>query len=137
MRPALSIAVAAPLDAVWHELTDLTAWPSWAPTVRSAELDGGGTRLRANATGWVTTAVGVRLPFTVDGWREDAETRWWSWRVAGVHATEHAVEATGAGTCRLRMSVPWWAPAYLAVVAPALMSIRRRAEDGDRRPPAR
>jgi hypothetical protein len=46
-----------------------------------------------------------------------------------VHATEHSVTATGPSRCRVEMSVPWWAPAYLGVVAVALRRIRRRAEE--------
>ena len=129
MGPRLSIDVAAPAEAVWDQLVELDCWPRWGPTVRSARLDDGTGRLHAGATGSVQTAVGLWLPFQVDGWLEGDERSWWSWRVAGVSATEHAVTATGPSQCRLEMTVPWWAPAYLGVVAPALGRIRRRAED--------
>jgi hypothetical protein len=49
--------------------------------------------------------------------------------VAGVPATEHAVTAIGPSRCRVEMSVPLWAPAYLGVVRVALARIRRRVED--------
>lgn len=130
VRPALSIVVAAPAERAWEEIVDLSAWPSWGPTVRSARLDDGGLQLNARATGWVSTAGGLQLPFQVDGWCEDGPRRSWSWRVAGVHATEHTVTALSSATCRVHMSVPWWAPAYLGVIALALTRIRRRVESG-------
>jgi hypothetical protein len=128
MRPSLGIDVAAPAELAWHELVELSCWPQWGPTVRSASLDDGTGRLHADATGSVQTAVGVRLPFQVDGWRDEGSRWMWSWRVGGVAATEHSVIVTGPSTCRVEMSVPWWAPAYLGVIALALPRIRRRAE---------
>jgi hypothetical protein len=44
--------------------------------------------------------------------------------VAGVPATSHSVEPDGTG-CRASMAAPWWAPAYLPVLAIALQRIDR------------
>lgn len=74
------------------------------------------------------TALGIWLPFQVESWRDDGPLRSWSWRVAGVPATEHVVISQGPSRCRVEMSVPWWAVAYLGVVRVALTRIRRRAE---------
>jgi hypothetical protein len=128
MRPTLGVDVAAPADLAWDQLVELGSWPRWGPTVRGARLDDGATRLHAGATGSVQTALGVWLPFRVDRWSDDGQWRSWSWRVAGVPATEHTVVTTGPSRCRVSMSVPWWAPGYLGVVAVALTRIRRRAE---------
>jgi hypothetical protein len=129
MRPRLGVDVAAPRELAWRELIDLDRWPAWGPTVRAARLDDGARLLSAEATGSVRTSVGVWLPFRVEDWCDDG-ARWsWSWRVAGVPATEHSVTATGPSRCRVEMSVPLWAPAYLGVVGVALARIRRRAED--------
>jgi hypothetical protein len=128
MGPRLCIDVAAPAELAWDELVELSSWPRWGPTVRSARLDDGAARLSAGAHGAVQTAGGVWLPFRVDDWVDDGPRRSWSWRVGGVPATEHAVIAQGPDRCRIEMQVPWWAPAYLAVVALALTRIRRRAE---------
>jgi hypothetical protein len=128
MRLSLGIDVAAPGRLAWEELTDLGCWPLWGPTVSAARLDDGTRRLRAGATGSVRTVGGLRLPFEVSDWSEDDHRRSWSWRVAGVPATSHAVLARGPSRCRVEMSVPWWASGYLAVVALALTRIRRRAE---------
>jgi Polyketide cyclase / dehydrase and lipid transport len=129
MRPSLGIDIAAPSERAWRELVDLGRWPEWGPTVRSARLDDGSARLHAGATGAVQTVLGLWLPFRVEDWHDVGPRSSWSWRVAGVRATEHSVTATGPTRCRVEMSVPWWASAYLGVVALALRRIRRRAED--------
>jgi hypothetical protein len=108
MRPSLGIDVAASSERAWRELVELDRWPEWGPTVRAARLDDGSRRLHAGATGSVQTTPGLWLPFRVDEWVDAGPRRVWS--------------------CRVEMSVPWWAPAYLGVVALALRNIRRRAE---------
>ncbi|WP_122817916.1 SRPBCC family protein [Nocardioides pantholopis] len=128
MGPTLRIDVAAPHDVAWRELVDVRCWPHWGPTVRAARLDDGTAWLSAGATGAVQTPFGVWLPFRVEHWHDDGPRHAWSWRVAGVPATEHAVTRTGPDACRVEMAVPWWAPAYLGVVRLALTRIRRRAE---------
>jgi hypothetical protein len=133
MRPSLGINIAGPSELAWNELIELSSWPQWGPTVRAARVDGGGERIFAGATGSVQTSVGVWLPFRVESWQDAGPRLSWSWRVAGVAATEHRVFAQGASRCRVEMSVPWLAPAYLGVVALALARIRRRVEDSARR----
>ena len=128
MGPTVTVDVAAPADVVWDELVELSCWPHWGPTVRSARLDDGSGRLSAGASGAVQTAVGLWLPFQVREWVDDGPRLSWSWRVGGVPATEHAVIAQGPASCLVEMSVPWWAPGYLPVVTLALTRIRRRAE---------
>jgi hypothetical protein len=128
MRPGLGIDVAASAERAWQELVELDRWPEWGPTVRDARLDDGRRRLHAGATGSVQTTPGLWLAFRVDEWVETGPRRVWSWSVAGVHATEHSVSTKGPSCCRVEMSVPWWAPAYLGVVALALRNIRRLAE---------
>ncbi len=128
MRPSLGIDVAASSERAWQELVELDRWPEWGPTVRGARLDDGARRLHSGATGSVQTTPGLWLTFVVDEWVDAGPRRVWSWSVAGVHATEHSVSARGPTRCRVEMSVPWWAPAYLGVVALALRNIRRLAE---------
>lgn len=128
MQPTLGIDVAASDRLAWAELTELGCWSKWGPTVRSARLDDGSDRLSAGATGSVQTIVGLWVPFEVIEYADQAPRRTWSWRVAGVPATTHAVLTRGPSRCRVEMGVPWWAPAYLGVVAPALRRIRERAE---------
>ncbi len=109
----------APPDAVWRLLVDTEAWPKWGPTVAGGEIDGG--EMTLGASGRVHTPVGVALPFRIT---EFIPGRRWAWSVAGVPATAHAVEPDGDG-CRASMAAPWWAPAYLPVLAIALQRIDR------------
>lgn len=118
---SVSRHIDAPADAVWRILTDLEAWPQWGPTVAGADLHG--ERLTLGATGRVYTPLGIALPFEIT---EFEPGRRWVWSVAGVPATAHAVESDGAG-CRASMAAPWWAPAYLPVLAIALRRIDRMA----------
>jgi uncharacterized protein YndB with AHSA1/START domain len=121
--PSVDRDVPAPPDAVWRLLADVREWPRWGPSVRRAELDGGGSELSAGAQGTVWTAVGVPLRFSITDF--DPGHRW-AWKVAGVTATGHEVIATPGG-CRVRFDVPWWAVAYLPVCAAALAKIEALA----------
>ena len=112
--------IGAPADTVWRVLFDLDAWPRWGPSVRRAELSGA-TELALGARGTVWTAVGVALPFTITEFEPGHR---WTWSVAGLPATGHAVTAVPGG-CRARFGVPWWATAYLPVCAVALQRIGR------------
>ena len=107
----------APADAVWKVLIDTEAWPQWGPTVTGGEVDG--DALTLGATGRVITPVGIPRPFTITDFEPGHRPRP---PAAGVPATSHAVEPDGAG-CRASMSAPWWAPAYLPVLAVALARI--------------
>ncbi len=119
-----SIEVAAPADAAWDLLVDLDRWPDWGPTVRGAELDGGGRPLTAGATGHVRPVVGPAVPFAVTRWMAGEE---WAWRVGRVPATAHRVERLGPGRCRVAMGAPVWAAAYLPVLEVGLRRIRTLA----------
>jgi uncharacterized protein YndB with AHSA1/START domain len=126
-------AIDAPAAVVWRVLTDLDQWPAWGPTVRAATLhrsDDADPGLMAGARGTITTIVGVDLPFEIT---EVTEGRSWSWQVAGVPATSHAVEPVAAARCRAGFGVPLPAAPYLAVCAVALRRIERLAAD----PPTR
>jgi hypothetical protein len=117
----VSRQVQAPADVVWRILIDLDAWPRWGLTVAGAELDSGGFELGARGRVW--TPVGVPLPFVIS---EIDVGRTWAWRVAGVPATRHGVDPDGAG-CRVWMSAPLWAPAYLPVLEVAVRRIEKMA----------
>ena len=110
--------IKAPAEAVWNTLTALPDWPRWGPTVARAALDDDAP-LRLGSRGTVWTSVGVPLPFVIT---EYEPGRVWAWQVAGLPATRHGVDPDGKG-CRAWMSAPWWAPAYLPVLAVALRRI--------------
>jgi hypothetical protein len=118
--PTVVRTVAAPASAAWDVLTDLEAWPQWGPSVQRAELAEAGP-LTLGSDGRVWTPIGVALPFTIT---EFDRGRLWAWRVAGVPATRHGVDPA-AGGCRIWMSAPAWAPAYLPVLAVALRRIEQ------------
>ncbi len=108
-------------ETVWQILTDPDAWPRWGPTVSRARLDG--TAILLGATGRVWTPVAVPLPFVIT---ELEPGRTWGWDVAGIPATRHGVAPRGNG-CRVWMSAPVWAPAYLPILAVALRRIESMA----------
>jgi uncharacterized protein YndB with AHSA1/START domain len=111
--------IAAPPQAAWDVLVDLDAWPQWGPTVRHAALDPAFPQLSLHATGTVQSWLPVPLRFVVT---EFDPGRRWSWAVAGVGATSHAVDPVD-GRARVTFGVPWWAGAYLPVCAVALRRI--------------
>ncbi len=117
--PAVSRHLAAPAGQAWELLTDVGQWPAWGPSVRSAVLDS--ARLEAGSSGTVRTVFGPALPFRVTAFEPG---RYWAWSVAGVPATGHRV-VPEAGGCRVTFTVPWWAPAYLAVCCLALRRIAK------------
>ena len=106
-------------------LVDLDAWPQWGLSVQRAELSSG-TELTLGSVGKVWTPVGVALPFEIT---EFDDGRAWEWKVAGVPATRHEVLPDGDGAV-LNFGVPWWAPAYLPVLAVALPKIEQLARAG-------
>ncbi len=123
--PTVERHIAAPPGVVWNLLVDLEAWPQWGPSIQRAQLAAPGP-LKRGSHGRVWTPFGLALPFEIT---EFDEKRCWAWDVAGIGATRHEVQAEGAGT-RVAFSVPWWAPAYLAVCAIALQRIARLAANG-------
>lgn len=123
--PVMSVDryIAAPAETVWRLLVDVAEWPRWGPSVRGAELQGGGREIGPGARGTVLTAAGVRLPFAITEF--DAGRRW-AWQVAGVPATGHEIVPATAG-CTVSFDVPWWAGPYLVVCSAALGRIAELA----------
>jgi uncharacterized protein YndB with AHSA1/START domain len=115
----VSVSRVMPVDpaVAWDLLVDPARWPEWGPSVRAVDLPEG--RLRAGSTGRVRTAVGFWVPFEVTGFDEG---RSWAWKVAGVPATTHTVEAVADG-CRVSFGVPTVAAPYALVCRAALARI--------------
>jgi hypothetical protein len=118
----VSAEIGAPAAAVWDLLVDLDAWPRWGPSVRGASVQGGA--LAAGARGTVVTALGVSLPFEVTTFEPGVR---WAWKVGGITATDHRVEALGPDRCRVSFGVGWPAAPYLAVCRVALGRLGRLA----------
>lgn len=110
--------IGAPPGALWQLIADPEQWPEWGPTVRSADLQG--EQLELGATGTVTTMVGLKLGFEITDYVEGER---WAWKVAGVAATDHVVEPSGADECKVSFGVPWPAAPYLAVCQLALQRL--------------
>ncbi|HKJ56692.1 MAG TPA: SRPBCC family protein [Nitriliruptoraceae bacterium] len=106
----VSFECAAPADVAWAVSSDLSLWPRWGPSVVAVEPAEG--TVVAGLEGRVRTPVGVWLPFVVDTIEPG---RRWTWRVAGVPATGHRVDAATSSTSRLVIEVPLWAAAYAVV----------------------
>jgi uncharacterized protein YndB with AHSA1/START domain len=107
----------------WRLLRDAARWPEWSPSLRGATATDryvvAGTRGRLRLAG-----VPVAVPFRVDA----VADRRWTWRVAGVPATGHAVTATGDGRARVAVEVPPLAAAYVPACLLALRRFARLAE---------
>jgi hypothetical protein len=99
-----------PADA-WDRLVDTAAWPEWGPSVAAVEASE--RHVVAGTTGRVRVArLGVWLPFEVTGCAD----RRWTWRVAGVPATGHRVEAVaGSHGSVVGIEVPPVAAPYVPV----------------------
>jgi len=112
----------APAGVLWTLLTEPEYWPVWGPTVNDAVLRG--DKLELGATGTVSTILALRLDFEITAFEDGAS---WSWKVAGVAATDHTVESLGPDACRVGFGVPWPAAPYLAVCHVALQRLERLA----------
>jgi hypothetical protein len=121
----VSATIASSPAVAWGLLTDTHAWPQWGPSVRA--VDSPARFITAGTRGRVQTTVGVWLPFEITHWEEG---RAWCWRVAGIPATGHLIEATGPDRCRVTFTIPEWAPFYLPVCRSALRAIGRLATRG-------
>ena len=78
--------------------------------------------MKAGSIGRVRTAVRVWLRFEIT---EFAESRFWSWRVAGIPATGHRVKPIDAERCELSFEVPMLVAPYATVCAIALRRMER------------
>jgi len=111
-----------PCSVIWDVLTDTGRWPQWGPSVAAVRCFP--QRIGKGSTGRVKTILGFWVPFTVTDWDEG---RSWSWRVSGLPATGHLVEALAPGRCRLAFRVPLWAWPYVLVCKVAMDRIARIA----------
>lgn len=119
-RLEVSRPIEAPRERVWDLFVDTRQWPRWGPSitdVRATER-----RIREGTTGQVRTVAGQWLDFTVTACSEFR----WTWRVAGIPATGHRVEALSDG-CRAVFEIFLIAALYAPVCARALSNLGRIA----------
>ena len=125
-RLVVSRTVSVPAHVAWTVLVSVDDWPEWGPSVSAVRgVDG---RIEPGSDGEVRVA-GVWVPFTVE---TCADYRW-TWRVAGIPATGHRVNAVGVDRCEVAFEVPLAATPYAAVCAVALRRIDRLATAANRR----
>lgn len=119
--PSLDVAgtFAVPVSAAWQLLTDTRRWPEWGPTIRAVDADP--PVICAGSRGRLQTIAGPWVPFEVTTLVEGQR---WDWRVAGVPATGHRVEATATGV-RVVFEVPVLVAPYAAVCRLALRRLER------------
>ena len=110
----------------WRLLADSRAWVSWGPSITAVELDP--PLVTPGARGRLRSPIGVWVPFEIT---EVVPGARWSWRVAGVPATGHRVEAAPSG-CRVVFEVPRVAAPYAVVCRLALRRIARQLAAPDR-----
>jgi hypothetical protein len=102
--------VKASPEAIWDVLTDTTRWVLWGPSITAAECSE--RYIRKGSTGRVRTSLGFWLPFLVTHFDHG---RFWSWRVGGIPATGHRVEALSPDKSCVLFEVPIFAAPYIIV----------------------
>lgn len=119
-RLVVSRVIDASADRAFETLRDTETWPAWGPSVEAVDCP---TRyVEAGTRGRVrVAAAGVWVPFEVTTCRDYR----WTWRVARLPATGHAVEPLAASRCRVGVEVPPLAAPYVAVCKVALGRIDR------------
>lgn len=120
-RLVVDRTVDVPADVVWEVLVDTERWPEWGPSVSAVECDE--RHIQAGTVGRVRTPIGLALPFEITA----CETYRWTWRVAGVPATGHRIEALGPDRCRVSFDLSPLAAGYVPICQRALERIARLA----------
>ena len=118
-RAGCSILVACEVRtspaAAMQSLRDTRTWPAWSPSITAVESDD--RHIHEGTRGHLRIA-GVRVPFRVTA----CSSRRWEWRVAGIPATGHRVEAYAGDSerCRVGIEVPLAAIGYVPACKRAL-----------------
>lgn len=117
--------IPAPHAAVWDILTDTVCWNEWGPTVTAVDSDD--RHIQKGSAGRVRTISGVWLPFVITEFNDGTS---WSWRVAGIRATGHRVEAVDEKTTLVVFQVPLYVAPYILVCKLALLNISKLIRSG-------
>lgn len=116
--------IQAPAALVWRVLTDVTLWPQWGPSVSAVES--ADRHIISGSIGRIRTSLGIWLPFEVT---HMVPGHSWRWRVGGVPATGHRVDAVDEARCQLVFEIPVWAAPYTLVCGIAASRIARICAD--------
>lgn len=112
---------------MWRLITDTQTWPLWGPSVR--EVESQARFIRAGSIGRVRTPFGIWIPYAIESFEPE---RYWDWRVCGIKATGHRVEARGLHRCKLAFGVPVWGFPYGIICRLALGRIERLLATGSK-----
>ncbi|WP_436928907.1 SRPBCC family protein [Halosimplex halobium] len=121
-RLVVDRVVGADAETAWAVLTDTEQWPEWGPSVTAVRSRD--RYIEPGSRGEVQVAGGPWVPFEVD---TCADYRW-TWRVARIPATGHAVTPLGDDRSRVAFEIPLLAGGYAVVCRRALDRIASLAE---------
>ncbi|QLH78865.1 SRPBCC family protein [Halosimplex rubrum] len=124
-RLVVDRVVGADADTVWRTLTDTEQWPEWGPSVTAVRSRH--RYVEPGARGEVQVAGGPWIPFEV----ETCGNYRWTWRVAEIPATGHAVTPLGEDRSRVAFEIPLLAGGYAVVCHRALDRIASIAENDE------
>ncbi|MBP1921258.1 hypothetical protein J2751_000241 [Halorubrum alkaliphilum] len=111
-------------ESAIEALRDTRTWSEWSPSIGSVESD---DRFVREGTRGRVRVAGAWIPFEVTAF----SGRQWRWRVAGIPATGHRVEAYADDSerCRVAIEVPIVAAGYVPVCRRALDRFATLVED--------
>lgn len=117
-RVIVSRLIDAPPRRVWRCLIDTDRWTEWGPSVTGVRCPD--RFVRRGSRGQVRIPIGLWLPFVVT----ECDHLRWTWRIAGVTATGHAVSAVD-GRARVSFELPPLAAPYAVICWLALRRLAR------------
>lgn len=126
MRMTTHVDGLAPVELVWERYAVPDLWSTWAPQIRSVDVDHQGpTRIHAGLTGTVHALFGVDIPFTIND--VDAAARRWEWTVRPPLFTMHLIHTVERHATRTRtgLVVEGPTPVVLTYVPIARLALRR------------
>lgn len=112
---------------VWERYADTRLWSTWAPQIRSVEVEEAGSpRIHVGMRGTVHALFGVSAHFEVT--EVDEATLSWAWRVRLPLVTirlEHTVEADPVSGTRTGLVVDGPGPVVMAYAPVARLALHR------------
>jgi uncharacterized membrane protein len=99
-----TVDIDAPADVVWSVIADVQRWPGWTDSIDELRVTSSGP-MAVGSTAVVKQPRMPRATWTVTEWDPG---RSFTWEASGPGlrtAAVHAVEPTGAATCRVTLSV--------------------------------
>jgi hypothetical protein len=120
----ISRTIEAPAEVVWQIFTDTESWPRWGPSVSG--VDAPARHITEGMRGRIETALGPAVTFEITRC-DPLPHACWEWKVLGIPATTHHVEALGEDRCRASFTLPAIALPYALVCKRALREIERLA----------